>query len=353
MGKSKKINSLEATTTNTQGNNSPNSTGYGQQSFYDFWPRFNGDKKNWSKYESLFQASLRLVFSDNDFDIENSTPDATQNTHIYLYLSRTIPDTLFHLIKGSKYENDGQLAYKKIKTHITGRTDDRILSFLKSFGHIRFTEGDNIDKFIESLHTLDRNDLHYNALNRDKVGKNMIVALALDALPRKYHTFRQTIQVMPQLPNLDEFCERLKSESITLLNMEPSTSTYNATVNPIKTSTSMTNKEKFFKKTRKYGNRNNLDSGNLGQGHYNSSSSRSSRSSGGRRPEWTAGQKPRISTANGKKFFNKNPVSCERCLSRDGSHTAKECRASKWCGICYNASHDQTNCRKSSTNNSK
>ena len=39
------------------------------------------------------------------------------------------------------------------------------------------------------------------------------------------------------------------------------------------------------------------------------------------------------------------PITCTKCLSTNGSHTAANCWSKGWCGICQSASHDLKNCR--------
>ena len=41
---------------------------------------------------------------------------------------------------------------------------------------------------------------------------------------------------------------------------------------------------------------------------------------------------------------NRPPISCERCLSRKGTHTAKSCPTMKFCTHCNNGSHNTIEC---------
>ena len=44
-------------------------------------------------------------------------------------------------------------------------------------------------------------------------------------------------------------------------------------------------------------------------------------------------------------YYRKRPIICTKCLSRSGTHTAINCKATYWCTNCKNASHQTKDCR--------
>ena len=344
--------------------------------------KFNGDGTTWSRWEDLLQNHLKDLWKDEDFDLDTVTVLNTlsdkQNRQLYGLINNCVPTAAYHMISTTCH-NKGIEALLTLRSNYLGTKDDRRLQFMRLFANINCTENGDIYELIKLIHKLDKEDKIYKILNRKKDkdgcdGSDLIVALALDGLPSRFHTFALHMQNLPTLPSVEVFCIKLAAEERKLKYLNSTEKREEAVhaveARPQKMSGKKNNRRTSVNAIQDYRSAQKSSSNNSlyqRRGEDSSSSSNFPRPEHqgygfGRRGGGKMRGSARASHTAERPYFKakktmkqwphktqhtKRPVTCTKCLSRSG-HQRHECWSQRWCENCQNASHSTNFCTKTS-----
>jgi len=300
-------------TSGTSTGTSGTSTGHGSQGVYPRErppPTHNDTEKTWPKYSEEFR--LHLLDQNEEDDIFNSKFSIKRNREIYSMLIRGVGNKAFNLISKS-FKDKGQEAFKFLEEYYLGSVSQRRQHVLEDlFQQEKLEDSDSIPDYVSKITNCNEDCKEHGFLPADTSEEepSLLTAWAMSNLPPKHDDLSKYFRMRPEgLPGLKEFKKLLLNENHILNRMQAKSKNQVSAV-----STNNVGKSRPAKRPRNDFGAN----GGGGGGHMVTS-----------RPHNN----------------NKPPVTCTKCLSRNGSHNEKDCRSQKWCYVCKNASHDKKDCR--------
>ena len=339
----------------------------------DHMPRFDGKAENWERFAEALNDHLKDTNHNEELDIYKTKFGKTANRQLYSKLVnyKTLPTEAYNLIYAS-YKHDGKGAFKALEQYYLGPESIRRANFIEDLIQLRLGEAEDIRKFIARIQILDHQDRQYGVLKRDGRngekfhGDQMIIQLACKGLPAKYHSFDLSIRSRNTQPSIPEFCELLSAEAISLSQINKHQSK-NETV---MIADSRPSKSKKRKRKNEKRARNDIPSqgqtavghdipmnavgtfqgrGNMGHRGRGGGQGRGNHNNNNRQGQLPSNNNNYYNQRNNGYHGQRTPITCTRCLSRDGSHNQSNCKSSKWCKFCRNASHSSEACYKQET----
>ena len=344
-------------------------------------PSFNDKKENWVKYKE--DLRLHLCEQFGEVDLMTSEFDKTRNRQIYHMIVRGVGPLSFNLIR-IMYKDKGQEAFKFLDNHFLGSMESRKALTISKMNTISKLPNENMAMYIARMQELQEDLIQFDLMNRTDPGEaNMLVGQIINKLVehKEYQHLHRRLtdrNIREGFPDLTDLCRLLSDEEYFIKCQQNHTNPH-LSVNATRTSTGNCSRGAPNSRGRHKGRRGN---NNRGGGHM-SPNTPAAAATGGRRQDNTAttnfnsvhqinattegnssnyrgatrgryGQqnsRPTPTTVRQRSHPYKDsrpPITCERCLSRNNKHTAKNCPSTKWCDTCLNASHDRPQCYKNS-----
>ena len=348
-------------------------------------PSFNDKKENWVKYKE--DLRLHLCEQFGDVDLMTSTFDKIRNRQIYHMIVRGVGTLSFNLIR-IMYKDQGQQAFKFLDNHFLGSVESRKARAISKMNTISKLPNENMAIYIARMQELQEELIQFDLMKRTDPGEaNMLVGQIINKLVehKQYEHLHRRLtdrNIREGYPDLTELCKLLSDEEYFIKLQENQTHSHSS-VNATRSSTDDTGNcsrggSISRGQPRRRGNNNrggrhrsptrapdaaaagnhrqeNTAATNVGIYHNINATTESNYSSnyrgGARGRSVQPSGRPRHMPVNQRNHPYKNPrppISCERCLSRNKKHTAKNCPSIRWCNTCQNASHDGSQCYKNS-----
>ena len=349
-------------------------SGYASQARFIFpqdLVHFDGHHSNWERFNFESQAQYLDMFGVDILAADKPaaiTPEI--NRLIYLCLVKGVDPKSYNLIR--RHVNEGFEAYQFLDRFIMGNRDYRVMKVVNGQANLTLEDGENLAEYTGKVTILVSEGEKYGVGEQKYKGTYpTLITRSINNLPTRYNQWAQITfsryqqNGFPSMSKyLDELTEqdriitgqenRLKSNSVNTISTTD-------TVNNIRSTTSRNQRRRLKAKrlavnaalesvnltrptdTQKTGSsRGNGARGGRGRGarggrkSQGRSSDRENTSSQGRAGPGSQQQQ--------QQQFRKN-ISCTRCLSRDGTHDADHCHATKYCKFHNNFSHWTNECR--------
>ena len=372
------------------GGGSQNLLGHGSQNTHKFtfpqdFPTFDGKTKSWAKFLSELKFHIKEMFG---IDI-TSTPKPENlsdknNEYIYQCLCRCVDNDSYELI--CNYENEGYEAFQFLDTCIGGSIAQRTTKVINDQATLVFGEHDDIIKYTGTLSRLAKDGFKYGVGDRKVNGSfPTLLTRSITHLPKRFeewsHTTLERWQERGIYPTVQRYIDMLISQNNRLKESSNRNSSvgvsnlqltnYNAGGSGLSRNQRRKLKIKALKAQNfNSGATNNGRSGNINnssavdlytasaqffqtQGHRGRGAQRGGRRNRGQgrmngQTTTTATGTTRASTG-GRDNKRYGHITCTRCLSTNGSHTAQYCKSNRHCDNCNNFSHETKYCTRFSS----
>ena len=319
--------------------NAPGLTGYvkTQRKMPDWTPQHDGTVGGFPHWEAKLEAWVseyldRTVYLDTE-ELEEE-------------VDRLIYNTIIKGINGKLYEHvssqtkgkgmDSLILLRKL--HL-GTTQKRKVSCILNLGNLRYPS--NAQTFTTQLHKIKSDCETFEIFNK---GAELIVVLAMAALPSEFNSLIQQLKSQQTMPTLAQFTERLIDEELSIKN-EAKTKIENIAV--------VTSNKKRKRPQQK--KRKTTSDGYMSYAEVPAvvAAEAAVGTGGGPTPAYQRGggrSSPRegmpragAHLRGGGGGGRPNQQKCLKCLGRN--HLRHECRSTKWCRNCRNASHNTEHCK--------
>ena len=347
-------------------------------------PSFNDKKENWVKYKEDLRLHVCELFGD--VDLMTSVFDKIRNRQIYHMIVRGVGPLSFNLIR-IMYKDKGQEAFQFLDNHFLGSIESRKAMAISKMNTVTKLPNENMAMYIARMQELQEELIQFDLMKRSEPGEaNMLVGKIINKLVehKEYQHLHRRLtdkNIREGFPDLNELCKLLSQEEYFIKCQDNQTNTYqNVSAARSTTGDDTGNHSRGAPISRGRQGRRRGKS-NRGGGRRASTNVPDAAAAGSHRQDPTAtnvdiyhninaanhgnsgsyrgATRGRLGQYNGRSTASisvrprnqpyndsRPPISCERCLSRNKKHTAKNCPSIRWCNTCQNASHDGSQCYK-------
>ena len=169
-------------------------------------PKLSGKKIDFP----FWQIRVESYFESIDLGsvLNNPTPDPIKNKKLYFELVSLVDNESLQVIS-STAQNDGKLAYDKLRNYYLGDDNARMVTAMHQLNSLKVNSGETIQQFICRCDTL-RATLNSFPKTRGAIEIQLVIA-ALGALPDSFKVFKTVINTAPVLADWDNFKAQLSN----------------------------------------------------------------------------------------------------------------------------------------------
>ena len=349
-------------------------TGYGMTQNRFIFPqdlvKFDGDHGSWDRFNFEAQAQYFDMFGVDILAAEKPetiTPEINRN--IYLCLVKGVDKKSYNLIR--HHVNNGYEAFHFLDRLINGSRDYRVMKVVTGQSNLTLEDGESLAEYTGRVTILVSEGEKYGVGEQKYQGTYpTLITRSLNNLPARYNQWAQITYARYSengFPSMSRYLDALTEQDRIITGQENRLRSSN--VHAINnTDTANNNRSTSNRNQRRRRKAKRLANAALESVNSirptntqinGSSSSRSGARGGSRGRGARSGGKPqgrdRVPySSQGRappkqqqqqQQFSKSNITCTRCLSRDGTHDADHCHASKYCSHHDNFSHWTKDCR--------
>ena len=176
---------------------------------------FDGDERNYEKWEVKFLAQMKLfnlkdviLSSDHDYD---DTNDADKNEMAYAILVQSLDDKSLALVMNDA-QDDGREALKILRSHYRGASTPRIIGLYTELTSLKMMDKETVTEYVIRAEKA--------AVGLKLVGEtvsdSLLIAMVLKGLPETYQSFVTVVTQSQDQHSFKKFKEDLRSHEETV-----------------------------------------------------------------------------------------------------------------------------------------
>lgn len=320
--------------TNHEPNSRPQAavtTGYDAPAKMPDWtPSHDGTNEGFPQWEAKLEAWMSELLGAI-INLTTGTLTEYQDRLLYNIIIKGINRKLFDHIS-SQAKNKGLESLNILRKLHLGTAEKRKVTCILNLGNLKYPANKCATTFSTQLHKIKSDCETYEIFNK---GAELIVVLAMAALPSEFESLIQHLKGEPQMPTLARFTERLIDDELRMKTEAKHKVESIAVV-------SSNNKRKRPQQKKK---RRTVSDVAVS---YAEAPVVAAVGGPGPAPAYQQRRSPRGSRPQAGSFQRggggrPNQLKCNKCLGRN--HQTQQCRSTKWCHSCRNASHDTNYCK--------
>ena len=347
------------------GYNGPDKSSDYTLSILKYAPIFNENEgeTHWPRYSEEFRLIVKRFFkvdlANNDEIISDEI-----NSGIYHMLLRGVGNNCFNLVS-SIFRYKGKDAFNYLDEHYLGSFKVRKAQATKAMHNCSMMRGETALQFMTRMHKLEAECIKFKVIPRPEAGQASTLAIHVAyGLPEKYSLLHRSIQNAIHHPTMSELGRMLSEEDHYLKRQD-----HGRSGNVF----AARSEYRGGRRRQRRGRHTPAASGGVRGGSGNPQTAARQRDvtefrdvtpllatttapaiGGGGRPPYRSHSASGSANTNNRREHpyrnNFKPITCKRCLSRKGTHTAEKCPSTLWCHTCSNASHNSGDCRRNRDN---
>ena len=361
-------------------------------------PPFDGQTENWDKWESeITYAVHQLTGIDLTLSVKPHI-ETGLNRFIFQCISKCVNGRLYDII--CRHKGKGYEAYKFLEQTVNGTIQYRQTKVVREQAELKFHDHETVLEFTSRLSKVCRDGLKYGMGEQPNANDTypVLITRSLMHLPKRFDDWAERKLSLWQeeegahFPTIDRYIDLLidqdKIARRSNTNQNGRGNSYiscpgagasnisNISLNKKDNKLSKNQRRKMRIKLKQATVANNVDNSQVQHNIQNQTTGlnaatfRQNNNKPGRAPNKQWRQKQNLSTQTGgggglgstsavqgqgyasasrpqhqsSYKDTRPPISCKRCLSRKGTHTAENCPVMKYCNHCKNGSHMTIDC---------